>query len=632
MKWFYITALAVTVIMVLSPLLFLPARTDTGYEGLVVRYSSYGSAVKSLDPATCGDTTSSAFQSDVYEGLYTYHYLKRPLEVVPQLAAEMPKISPDRLTYTIRIKSGVKYSRNPCFGKDSDGRNKSRSVRAGDFVLAFKRVADYHIQTGLAWSFISERIIGLDQWRKKSKKFKLGDFSRYDIPVEGVKALDELTLQIRLKEPYPQLIYALAMHVYAPVPPEAVDYWLAGEDGPGGREPVPMDQRRSVFRKPGELPGTGPYIWTIHERKHRIVMRRNPDFREDYYPSQGAPGDRKKGLLIDAGKRVPFIDVLDYTYVLEDYSAWMSFLSGLTDASGIPRETFRNVVNPQKELSDKWRKKHIYLRKYTQPGIYWIAFNMEDPVIGASKSLRQALCLCFDVENYINVLYNGRGKRAVNIFPSFFDAHEATGPGPYYRLDISAANKKLEQARKELAAAGQLVEGGLPTLELDLPGRDAAVQRMGEFVRQQFDKLGLNIKVNYNDWPTQQQKVNNKQVQMYAMGWVADYPDGQNFLQLFYSPNIDKGTNNMNYSNPRFDELYEKASVMPPGPERIRLYAQMGRMVNEDCPALLLSEAVTYVLYRDWVKNVKRHPIGSGYSKYIRIDTELRRKHNVWRR
>jgi ABC-type transport system substrate-binding protein len=136
----------------------------------------------------------------------------------------------------------------------------------------------------------------------------------------------------------------------------------------------------------------------------------------------------------------------------------------------------------------------------------------------------------------------------------------------------------------------------------------------------------VRLKFELMDWPTLQEKVNNKQTQIYTMGWHGDYPDAENFLQLFYSPNIAKGTNNANYTNKAFDRLYEQIRTMDDSPRRTALYAQMAQMISEDCPVLLLSEPLSFVLTYDWVRNVKAHPFGYGFFKYHRIDTELRHK------
>ena len=189
------------------------------------------------------------------------------------------------------------------------------------------------------------------------------------------------------------------------------------------------------------------------KRKWKIRLVRNPEYRPDYYPSEGEgpsadyPGDSALGLLADAGKRVPFIDEIDYRYVDEQYTSWMMFLSKQADAAGIPRETFESVVRPDKQLTDSWKKRHIALARYTDPPIYWIVFNMEDPVLGRCKALRQAICLGYDVESEIKVLMNGRGKRATNIVPTDFKGHAEAGPGPYARYDLAAARQRSPEAK-----------------------------------------------------------------------------------------------------------------------------------------------------------------------------------------
>ncbi len=628
MKGFYIIAAGVVALLGATPFMFLDAKDSGQYAGLIARCENHSAAVKSVDPVTCGDTTSSRFQANVFEGLYAYHFLKRPIHsnVIPQLAADAPQISKDFLTYTIKLRQDVLYHNNPCFGRDDQGNPKTRKMKAQDFVTTFKRVADYHVNTGLAWAFTT-RIKGLKEYRKKTKTYKPGDFSRYNLDVEGVKALDDYTLQITLDEPYPQFNYVLAMHVYAPIPREAIDYWLGTEsNGKGGRKPIPIDQRSTEFRKAEQLVGTGPYVWKIFKEKYQIIQERNPNYRDDFYPSEGEPGDREVGLFADAGKKAPFIDVLQSDFSAETSGLWLLFLAKERDTARIPPDNFDAIIDTDRELTDKWRKKGIYLRTYTSPAVYWIVFNMEDKVVGASKSLRQALCASFDVESYIKVLQNGKAKRAVNILPSTFKGWKEAGSGPYYKLDMELARKKLARAKEELRQAGLLKDGEIPPLTMDIGGQRKYHRDMGQFFQQQFDKLGTKLECNYNDWNTQQGKVNNKNVQMYMMGWHADYPDAENFLQLYYGPNIDKQTNNSNYHNPAFDKLYEKVRVMPDTPERTKLYAEMVNIISEDCPALMLTEPTSFVLIYDWVKNFKPHPIGYGYDKYRRIDTTQRNK------
>jgi ABC-type transport system substrate-binding protein len=655
MKLLPLLAILVTAGLILSPFWLLP-KTESPAEAYdvirgwedngnpirvdhpIVRYDLYGANVKSIDSSTCGDTTSSMIQGDIYDGPYSYHYLLRdegrPV-VRPCLAAELPTISDDRLTYTIPLKKGVLFQRNPCFGQDDLGRDATREVVAEDFVYAFKRIADHHNTCSgqLAWPLITGRIVGLDEYRAKTKEeFSSGQFQRYDLPVEGIVAVDAHTLRIKLTKPYPQLTQVLAMHLYAPTPHEAVSYWLAGEGRL--RTPIPLAERTVEFMDPRMIVGTGAYLLKTFDRKHKIVLVRNPDFREEYYPTEeemlaAAPEKavarewieqlRAMNLLQDAGRRVPFIDILEYTYVAESFSQWNLFLSKQTDASGIPKETFDAVVTPGKQLTDEWKQKGIYLRKYWPPVIYWFVFNMKDPLLQASPALRRAMCLGYDVQSQIDVLANGRGRPATSIVPSTFKAHV---PGPYYRYDLEQAKRQLDLAKEELAAAGLLTEDGeIPEIAILM---SEGANRQGDFARQQFGKIGLSVRPDYMDWGTLQDKVHTGQAQMYTMGWHADYYDAENFLQLFYSENIQSGTNNAHYSNPAFDAIYEKARVLPDSPERTALYKQAIEIVCEDCPVLMLSEPMSVALFYEWYRNVLAHPIGYGFSMYRRIDPDLR--------
>lgn len=666
MKSFYLLALLAAVALALTPLVLLEKEVPDRFAGKMVVYDIYGTKINSVDPATCGDVASSRIQANFYEGLYGYHYLKRPLDVVPVLAAKLPTISEDGRTYTIRLKTGVRYARNPCFGKAPDGRWATRTVRAEDFVLAFKRIADYHITTRLSLSFIEDKILGLPEYRAQTRRYHRGDFSRYDkVPLPGVRALDEHTLRIRLVKPFPQMRYVLAMHVYAPVPREVVTYHLAGEGD--GRTPIPRSQRDPEIRRREAVVGTGPYRLTEWVRAAKIVMERNPDFREEHYPSQGAPGDREAGLLDDAGRRVPIIDAWDYTFVQENNPAWELFKAARRDMGTVPDGVFRDVVTPDRKLTGHLAKRGVRTVQSWYPAVYWIAFNMQDEVLGASKALRQAICLAYDAEAHVDVLYNSLGKRALTFIPSSFAGFDrAVGPerAPYFWRDLekekrtleaarasgdaeairaaadafkeahkaeqaralAAARKKTDQARRELVEAGVLDAGEpIPTLVLDLGSRSESSRRLGAFARLQFKQIGLDLKVVLNDWPTLQQKVGNKQVQMYYMGWHADYPDAENFLQLWYSPNIPRGTNDCNFKNAEYDRLYEKAAVTLDADARVNLYVKMLAILSDECPCLPVNERIRFQLVQPWVRNIKPHPIGYGFGRYQRIDVDLRR-------
>ncbi|MFN3967142.1 MAG: ABC transporter substrate-binding protein, partial [Endomicrobiia bacterium] len=276
--------------------------------------------IKGFDPAYAEDLYSHTLMAQIYETLMQYSYLERPYKVEPLLAEEMPEISSDGLTYTFKIKKGVYFQKDPCF-------KEKRELTAYDFVYSFKRIADIKTRS-TGWWIFDKRILGLNEFREKTKKEEKIDYEKIDVP--GLKALDKYTLQIKLTQPYPQFLYVLTMMYTAAVPKEAVEYY--GDEFLN--HPV----------------GTGPYKLTKWVRNSIIVLEKNPDFREEYYPTKGEPEDEKLGLLKDAGKKIPFIDKVEFHIFLEDQPMWLNFLKGNIDRSGIPKDNYSSAITPTKEL------------------------------------------------------------------------------------------------------------------------------------------------------------------------------------------------------------------------------------------------------------------------------------------
>ena len=548
--------------------------------------------ISSFDPGNINDTTSSSVASQIYECLYQYHFLKRPYEAIPQLAEDMPQVSADGLTYTIKIKKGVHFADDKCFKN-----GKGRELKAEDFVFSLKRIANMRY-VSKNWWYLDNKIVGLNEFRDYTKDCKTEYDADYSRPVEGLQATDDYTLVIKLKKPWPQLIYVLAYSSMAAVPKEAVDYY-----------------RDQIISHPV---GTGPYILKMWRRGSYVELVRNPNFRVELYPSEGAPGDAQAGYLEDAGKRLPFADRITWTIVEESQPAWLLFMQGRVDASGIPKDNYAEVFNENRELTPKMKQLNMKMETYSDPSTYWLGFNMEDPVLGKNKPLREAISRAIDRKKYIDLFSNGRNVVADGFIPPVISSYDPTiKEKGYAKYDPNEAIELIKEAEK--------INGGpIPELKLSMPGTDSVIVQYGQFFKRQFDAVGLNVTMEYMDWPTYLNKISTKSAQMFSSGWVADYPDAENFLQLFYSENISPGANNFNYVNPEFDNLYKKFSVMPDSPERTELYRQAERMVLDDYPAAFLVHQVAYALYHDWYKNYKPSAFAYNLSKYRRIDLAKR--------
>ena len=166
----------------------------------------------------------------------------------------------------------------------------------------------------------------------------------------------------------------------------------------------------------------------------------------------------------------------------------------------------------------------------------------------------------------------------------------------------------------------------MPTITLSFGSTDTFARQVAEYVTLAMQNIGLKLEVDHMDWPIFQDRVKTRSLQMFTLGWVGDYPDPENFMQLFYSKNVSPGPNNFNYKNPAFDALYERAKAMPDSPGRIKLYRKMEAIIQKDCPAVFLIHGVAFVLHYDWLENYKPHVFGYGLLKYQKIDLPLRRK------
>ena len=548
--------------------------------------------VRGLDPGDIGDTTSSLVASQIFECLYQYHYLKRPYELIPQLADGMPEVSEDGLAYTIRIKKGVYFADDACFGE-----RRSRELKADDFVFAWKRIADIKYVSKNWWIFDS-KIVGLDEFREYTKSCKSAADVDYSREVEGLMTSDDYTLVIKLKKVWPQITYLLAHLPSAPIAKEAVAYY-----------------GRDIINHPV---GTGPFKLKKWHRGSYLELVRNPNFREGFYPCEGDNADTADGYLADAGKRLPMVDRILTMVVQEDPPRWLLFMQGKIDSSGIPKDNFNEAIDQRGGLTTEMRRRNIHLRVFRDPSTYWLGFNMEDKILGKNKPLREAISCAVDRGKYIELFTNNRGEVAYGFIPPLMKAYDS------HIKETAKAGYDPERAKHLVKRAEEIYGGKLPKLILAMPGTDVVFRQRGEFLKRCFKVVGLDVEIDYMDWPTFQNKIKTKSAQMFSLGWIADYPDAENFLQLFYSKNASPGPNNFNYCNRDFDRIYEQVAVMSDSAERTELYRKAERIVVEDCPAVFLLHGVAYVLYHDWVYNYKPHAFGYGLSKYRRIDSAKR--------
>jgi ABC-type transport system substrate-binding protein len=390
---------------------------------------------------------------------------------------------------------------------------------------------------------------------------------------------------------------------------------------------------------------------TKNNPNRQMVLERNPYFHGEVYPEAGEPGDREAGFLADAGRPLPFIDKAIFSLEKEGIPYWNKFLQGYYDASGISSDSFDQAVQftstGDMSLTEAMKQKGIRLSTSVAPSIFYMGFNMLDPVVGGTseraRKLRRALSIAIDYEEFLNIFANGRGLVAEGPIPPGIFGYRAGSAGinPFVYDWIGGASKRksIETARQLLVEAGYPdgveVQTGKPlVLNFDVTARGPDDKARLDWMRKQFQKLNLQLIIRATDYNRFQDKVRKGNTQIFNWGWNADYPDPENFLFLLYGPQGKvkrDGENAANYSDPEYDRLFEQMKNMENGPERQRLIDRMLEIVRRDAPWLWGFYPKEYVLHHSWMFNQKPNPMARNSLKYQRLDPTAREtKRMAW--
>ncbi len=535
--------------------------------------------IKGFDPINASDIGSTSQIAKIYEGLLTYHWLKLPYELIPNLAEDMPVISNNGMTYTFKIRKGVYFQDDIAFPG-----GKGREVEASDFVYSIKRLADSKNQS-TGWWLLDGKIKGLNEWRKKYESLPIVN---YDEEVAGLRAIDKYTLEFQLVKEFPQFLYSLAMSFTSVVSKEVVAKYGA-----------------QFLNHPV---GTGPYVLPVFDQGKRLVFTKNPTFREKFYPSDASP--EFKHLLGDAGKKLPLVDKIIVNVMVESQPAWLKFNKGEIDYLTIPKDNFSSTIVDNK-LSEPMAKKGMKLTITPGLDVYYIGFNFDHKIF-QNINLRRAMSLAYDIDTANQLFYNNTAFSAQSVSPPGI-----AGNVESFKNQWRGPN--LELAKKTLALAGYPDGKGLPEITLDTTSSTTARQR-AEYIQKQMEKIGIKIKIIANLSPEYQAKVKKREVQMFDYGWIGDYPDTENFLQIFYGPNSSPGANISNYNNPKFNKDFEAAVRMQNSPERTARYEKLNQMLAEEAVAIFTVHTQIYTLQQGWLKNFHDTDFIHDFYQYLNID------------
>ena len=572
----------------------------------VVRVA-YPSAESKLDPQAESDEGSGGIADNIFDALLEYDYLAQPAKLKPRAAAALPEITDAGRVYTVRVKPGIYFTPDPAFG------GRRRELTAQDYVYSLERLFDPHLKS--QWLFLVEgKIVGADAVMQEARKTGRYD---YDRPIAGLRALDRYTLRIELANPDYSFGYVLAMPATAALAREVVEEY--GDDI--GSHPV----------------GTGPYRVVQWVRGSRVVLEANPGYRDDVFESVGADDARSREIAAAlAGRHLPIVGRIEVYIVDEEQPRWLAFLGGEHDYLRPLPEQFADLAMPGGELAPNLVKKGIRATPDEIAYVTYTTFNMSPEIDGKRNdvggytpervALRRAIAHAYRVDEQIAILDKHQSVRAQSPLPPSVVGYDPAFVSPTLEYDPAKAKALLDMfGYVDRDGDGYRENPDGTPLAIDHASYPTQRERQrNELWKKSMDAIGIRVTFNkVEKLPELRTQARLGKVQSFSYGWIADYPDGEDFLQLFWSGSIGQANYAM-FDLPEYNALYEKAKHMPPGPERDALYTRMVKLIMVYVPWMVETYKAQNVLMQPWLLNYKKHPFAIEPWKYLDIDNARR--------
>jgi len=554
-----------------------------------------------FDPVQSQDLYSSTINAHVFDAPLEYDYLARPVRLRPNTAAVLPELSSDFRTLTLRIRPGIFFADDPAF------KGQRRELTANDYVYSWKRIFDPRWKSQNLYLLEGAGIVGLGELRKRALAGQPFD---YDRNIEGLRALDRYTLQIRMSEPSPRFIYNLT-----PAQPM----------GAVAREVVEA-YGDAIVEHPV---GTGPFRIAQWRRSSRIVLERNPNYRGETFDFEATDGDSQLAAQVQRlrGRPMPMIDRVEVTIVEESQPRWLAFQQGKLEMLAVPND-FGNLAAPGGRLAPHLSRRGVRLTRTTLADITLSYFNMEHPVVGGytpeKVALRRAVALAFDEHEYAQRMYQGNAIVAQSPFVpgSFgFDANRVTPLSEFSRARANALLDTYGYVDRNGDGWREHPDGRPLTLEMAASSSQLD-RKQNELWKRYLDPIRIKIEFRVAKWPELLKQSLAGKLMMWGFGWEALGPDSDLFFGFAYSGNREQ-TNDARFALPAYDRLYEQSRVLPDGPERLALLNQANRLLAAYVPYKFHSHRIQNDLVQPWLLGYLRHPFRRRWWDRVDIDREV---------
>ncbi len=553
-----------------------------------------------FDPVRVSDYYSGTVIEAIFDPLLTYDYLARPAKLVPNVARALPVIADEGRTYTLSVKPGIYFTEDPSF------KSRKRELTAADYAYSIKRFMDPANRSPYAFLF-EGKIAGLDELSAQAKKN--GRFD-YDAKIRGLEVPDRYTLRIRLNQADFNFPHVLAFPLGGAVAREAIEAY--GDDT--NAHPV----------------GTGPYRLKSYLRSSKIVLEANPGFREKIWDFAAGDDPADKEIVARmSGRKLPAIRSVEISVMDETQSRWLAFLGGQTDIEYQLSDLAGIFMDGDGKLKPEFARRGIKLDRSVDPEITYTYFNTQEtiggkpnPVGGFAKdriALRRAIAMAYKIDDQIKIIRNGQAVRAQFPIPP-----GVAGYDPQYRSstphDPRLANALLDRFGYRKGPDGYRAQpDGSPLVIVYSSVPSDVYRQFDELMKRSLESIGVRLEVHKDRFAELNKLENDCRLMMRSSAWIADYPDGDNFMQLLYGPN-SRQSNNACYQSPAFDRRYEKSRTIPDGPKRDRLYREMTRTMEMDTVWILADSRYRNVLLQPYVTGFRKHPVLHAEWLYIDLD------------
>ncbi len=530
----------------------------------VLRYA-FRVAETGFDPVQVSDLYSLAVCSSMFDPLVELAFLARPYRLRPRTLVALPEIGDNYRSFTFRIRPGIFFAEDVAFG------GARRELVAEDYVFSLERHYDPRWKSNNLYLLENAKILGLSELRREIMATKK-PFD-YDRPVEGLRALDRHTLQIRLAEPLPRFVQSLMGVPFGAVAREVVEHY--GD---------------KIMEHPV---GTGAFRLAHWRRASKIVLERNPGYREERYAEEAPGGDDQAAAAVKAlaGQRLPLLDRVEISIIEENQPRWLAFQNGEHDILDEVPADFAPLVIPNNRLAPHLHKRGVTMVRYPRADVAISYFNMDDPVVGSMApdrvALRRAISFAVDLDREIRLARRGQAV----------PAQSPVAPGTWgydaaFQSEMSEFNRARAQALLDLYGYvdrngdGWREQPDGSALQIEYATQpDSASRQLIELWQKNLAAIGVRIVFKPANWPENLKAASAGKLQMWGYGWSAVAPDADTFLALGFGPNRGQA-NKARFDLPAYNRAYQRQRELPDSPER--------QAAIDDCKRLL----VAYMPYK----------------------------------